>query len=398
MKLIWKLLRQHISVAQFVGFFFANLVGMLIILLGVQFYTDTQAVYNGEDSFMRPDFIIVNKPVSTVASYLGASSGFSEDEIEDLKEQDFVEELGSFTPSNFEVSASFRAKGMASFSTEMFFESVPDNFVDVVTEEWTYSEGDKRIPIILPRNYLDLYNFGFAQSRNLPELSEGILGMVNLQITIGGRYGDNYEGRIAGFSSRLNTILVPESFMKWANGRYGTEDDSGRPTRLIMKVKNPTDENITAYLNEKGYVTDQDKLDASKTTFVLRVIVGIVMGVGAIICILSFYILMLSVYLLVQKNSDKLQNLLLIGYSTAKVSLPYQFLTIGLNIAVFILAFVILLVVRGFYMNMFVEFFPDVETPTLCATFIVGGALLLFVSCMNVIVVRRKISSLWRAS
>lgn len=397
MKLIWKLLRQHISVAQFVGFFFANLVGMLIILLGVQFYTDTQAVYNGEDSFMRPDFIIVNKPVSTVASYLGASSGFTSDEIEDLKEQDFVEELGSFTPSNFEVSASFRAKGMASFSTEMFFESVPDNFVDVVTEEWTYSEGDKRIPIILPRNYLDLYNFGFAQSRNLPELSEGILGMVNLQITIGGNLGDIYEGRIAGFSSRLNTILVPESFMKWANDRYGTEGE-GRPTRLIMRVKNPTDESIMTYLNQKDYVTDQDKLDASKTTFVLRVIVGIVMGVGAIICILSFYILMLSVYLLVQKNSDKLQNLLLIGYSTAKVSLPYQFLTVGLNIAVFILAFIILVVVRNLYMSMFTEFFPGVEPPALTATIVVGGALLLFVSCMNVIVVRRKISSLWRAS
>jgi hypothetical protein len=122
------------------------------------------------------------------------------------------------------------------------------------------------------------------------------------------------------------------------------------------------------------------------------------MGVGAIICILSFYILMLSVYLLVQKNSDKLQNLLLIGYSTAKVSLPYQFLTIGLNIAVFILAFVILVVVRNLYMSMFTEFFPGVEPPALTATLVVGGALLLFVSCMNVIVVRRKISSLWRAS
>ena len=34
MKLVWKLLRQHISVPQFAGFFFANLVGMLIVLLG----------------------------------------------------------------------------------------------------------------------------------------------------------------------------------------------------------------------------------------------------------------------------------------------------------------------------------------------------------------------------
>ena len=33
MNLVWKLLRQHISIGQFVGFFFAILFGMFIILL-----------------------------------------------------------------------------------------------------------------------------------------------------------------------------------------------------------------------------------------------------------------------------------------------------------------------------------------------------------------------------
>ena len=36
--MIWKLLRQHISVSQLAGFFLANLFGMIIVLLGVQFY------------------------------------------------------------------------------------------------------------------------------------------------------------------------------------------------------------------------------------------------------------------------------------------------------------------------------------------------------------------------
>lgn len=35
--MIWKLLRQHISVSQLAGFFLANLFGMIIVLLGVQF-------------------------------------------------------------------------------------------------------------------------------------------------------------------------------------------------------------------------------------------------------------------------------------------------------------------------------------------------------------------------
>ena len=34
MNLVWKLLRQHISIPQFAGFAFANLFGMLIVLFG----------------------------------------------------------------------------------------------------------------------------------------------------------------------------------------------------------------------------------------------------------------------------------------------------------------------------------------------------------------------------
>ena len=35
MNLLWKLLREHVSVTQLVGFFVANLLGMLIILFGL---------------------------------------------------------------------------------------------------------------------------------------------------------------------------------------------------------------------------------------------------------------------------------------------------------------------------------------------------------------------------
>ena len=63
MNLVWKLLRQHISIPQFVGFFFANLFGMLIVLLGYQFYRDVMPVFTSEDSFMKSDYIIVSKKI-----------------------------------------------------------------------------------------------------------------------------------------------------------------------------------------------------------------------------------------------------------------------------------------------------------------------------------------------
>ena len=53
MKLIWKLLRRHLSFSQLAGFFFANLLGMVIVLLSLQFYEDIVPAFTGEDSVMK---------------------------------------------------------------------------------------------------------------------------------------------------------------------------------------------------------------------------------------------------------------------------------------------------------------------------------------------------------
>lgn len=60
-RLVWKLLRQHISVGQLAGFFLANLFGMMIVLLSVQFYRDVLPVFTEGDSFMKKDYIIATK-------------------------------------------------------------------------------------------------------------------------------------------------------------------------------------------------------------------------------------------------------------------------------------------------------------------------------------------------
>ena len=69
MNLVWKLLRQHVSVPQFAGFFFANLFGMLIVLLGYQFYRDVIPVFTSGDSFMKSDYLIVNKKIGAASAF-----------------------------------------------------------------------------------------------------------------------------------------------------------------------------------------------------------------------------------------------------------------------------------------------------------------------------------------
>ena len=397
MSLVWKLMRRHISLGQLAGFFLANLCGMVIVLLSIQFYQDVAPVFTDGDSFMKKDYIIVSKKVSTLGSFVGKSTTFSHEEIEELKNEEFAKGVGEFTPSQFQVSAGVGMEQLGlNLSTAMFFESVPDRYVDVNLDEWHFEPGQDVVPIIIPRNYLNLYNFGFAQSRSLPQISEGVIHMVNLEVRISGAgRRDVYKGKIAGFSNRLNTILVPESFMAWANTHYAEAGVRKQPSRLIVEVKNPTDDRIAQFFRERGYETEDDKLDAGKTTWFLKVVVGIVLSVGLLISVLSFYILMLSIYLLLQKNTTKLENLLLIGYGPNRVALPYQVLTIALNGIVLVFSVGVVMYVRTLYLDVVEQMFPSLGEGFLWPMLVVGVLLFVGVSALNVWIVRRKVESIW---
>lgn len=391
--MLWKLLKQHISVAQLAGFFLANLCGMVIVMLGVQFYNDVSPVFTQEDSFIKKDYVVVTKKVSTLGSLAGKSGTFSSYDIEDIKSQPFTVNVGAFQPSQYKVSAGVSFGGM-NISTAMFLESVPDKFVDVKADNWTYSEGQDEVPIIIPRNYLNLYNFGFARSRNLPQLSEGMIGLVSLNLYISGNgMRVMKKGRIVGFSNRLNTILVPEAFMNSANATYGG-NKKWEPSRLIIEVSNPADERIARFFSDNGYETEDNKLDAGKMTWFLKMAVGIVMSVGLIISILSFYILLLSIYLLLQKNTDKLENLILMGYSQSRVAMPYQILTIVMNLSVLLLSVIIVLIVRGIYSEALSDIVPGLAEGGVGVACLVGVLLFLFVTVYNVISIRKKVNSI----
>ena len=392
--MIWKLLKQHISLSQLLGFSLANVCGMVIVLLAVQFYRDVLPMFTQENSFLKGDYIIISKKVSTLGTIVGKQTTFSAGDIAEIEEQPFVKRVGSFLPSQFKVMAGMGLQGIK-MSTDLFFESVPDAYVDVQSEEWKFNPESNVIPIIIPRNYLNLYNFGFAQSRNLPQLSEGIIGMVNLDIRlVGNGKTEQMKGHIVGFSSRLNTILVPESFIRWANARFSTGVEA-EPSRLIVEVGNPADERIVQFVQRKGYELEGNELEAGKTVWFLKLIVGVVLSVGLLISVLSFYILILSIYLLLQKNMRKLETLLLIGYSPAQVARPYQMLAVVLNLSVLLLGIAIVIGIRGTYLPVITSLLPDAGNESLLPALLTGACVFLLVSVLNIVMVRRKVDGIW---
>lgn len=393
MKLVWKLLRENISKVQLIGFSIANLIGLIIVLLAIQFYLDISPVFTEKDKLFKRDYVTVSKQVGLITGLTAKSNAFSQAEIEDLKHQPFVKDVGAFIPSQYSVFAGFNNQNMGvGFNTEMFFESVPDNFIDVQSEDWRFSPTDTSIPIILPKNYLDLYNFGFAESKSMPKLTEGLIGMINLDITIFAKHKEPKEmkGRIVGFSNRINTILVPETFMKWANEHYGVSQEV-QPARLIVEIGNVADPNLANYFKAKGYEISGDNTTASKMAFFLKIIVGIVVSIGIVICLLSFFVLVLSIYLLLEKNMSKLRTLRLIGYKKSFVVRPYELLTLILNGIILGISLVVVLILRPKYLEAVNKVLSTGEAVSPVYVISIGLLIFILLSVLNIFIIRRKV-------
>lgn len=392
MRLIWKLLRKHISIFELAVFFVANLIGMAVILAGVQIYSDVRPMLDGEKSLIGNEYMIVTRPVERVG--IGAPT-FSDDDIADFKQQEFVVDLGQFAASQYEVSGSVMFNGRR-LSTMMFFEAVPDSFIDVTSRDWHFKPGSTTIPIILPRNYLNLYNFGFSQTQKLPQITEDMIKRIELGIRISGDdMRHDYTGRVVGFSDRLNTILVPMEFMTWANGHYAAAKES-EPTRLILEVENPGAPEVMNYLQEHGYAAEDKPAESSKALFILKASVAVIIGIGIIFSTLSMIILTLSIFLLLQKNITKLENLVLIGHKPSYVAMPYNLMTLVLNLSVYALSVVVVWLLQGKYMSYISEIAGFEFSATPLSAILFGLALTAIIVTFNVFIIHRKIREISR--
>ncbi len=391
--IIWKLLRQHISKSQLIGFAIANLIGLTIVLLAVQFYRDVRPVFNDEESFIRKDYLIITRAVTGAGAMMGNNGEFSDTDITDLESQPWCRQVGRFLNSDFGIDAKLGVGSGHAMHTQFFFEAIPDEFIDIDPEQWGFSPTRPDVPVIISRDYLSLYNFGFAATQGMPRISEGQAEMIPLEFTLTGNgKRETMPGRLVGFSNRLNTVIVPEEFMQWANQRYGS-GIALQPQRLIVEVSSPGDVKIEQYMDEHHYEVAGDKMSSSKANYFLTVISGIVIAVGVIISLLSFFVLMLSIYLLLQKNTRKLQDLLLLGYSPNQVSKHYILLVIGLNACVLLLAIVLMLIGRMTYMGMIHAF--GVSGAGIGVATLVGILIMGAITAGNIIAIRRKVNSLW---
>ncbi len=150
---------------------------------------------------------------------------------------------------------------------------------------------------------------------------------------------------------------------------------------------------IKDYLADHDYEVAGDK-SATSASFLLRVVVGIVLAIGVVITLLSFFILLLSISLLMEKNRGKLHSLLQLGYDLGAVEAPYRKIVVVASAAAWLLATAGALVLRAFYLPALEGL--DAQPGSLWPMLLLGVLLTAMVILLNLRSIKMKVRASWR--
>lgn len=345
-----RLQRKTLIPAQIAGYAATLLVGAAIVMLACQLYADLRPLLTQQTDVFHGHAITLSKNVGALQSFNKRGIYFSDKEIAELEEQPFVAQVARFTSSAFHSKASITFGGQGLY-TDLFFEGVPDRYIDVSSNDWRWDSTSNFLPVIVPEDYLSLYNFGFAESQALPVLSKGTIEQVVFTVTLDGNgHSRSFRSRIVGFSGKINTILAPEEFLAWANREFGS-DETNPPSRLLVELADASDERIPRFMEEHNYNIKQDELESSKMVFFFRAAMAFLLAVALIIIALSVAFIIMSLNVIAQKNHDLFRNLHDIGYSPQQIARYYR-RTVGIITAAdMALATVAALILRGVYVG-----------------------------------------------
>ncbi len=328
--------------------------GMLLLLASLQVYNDVQTLLNNksEDAVLGPHYVVINKEVSLLNTLSMASTEFTDEEVKALKEQAFTQNLSGFSASLFGARAFVDQQANPGFPplyTDLFFEALPNSFLDVKPNDWKWEEGTTSLPIIVPADYMNMYNFGFAPSQGLPQLSKKTVSLATFKVKVWGKgREDVLDAHVAGFSNRINTILVPEKFLNYANEQFGSGKQK-RPSRLIISTPDPSAPELQKFLEEKGYETNAEQMRNGKLNSLLRVIMKICLVIGGVIILLSLLGFVQYAQLIINRSAYELLTLIKLGYDYKLLWRKYFLFYTSIFSTVFVLALIALHYVKAYF-------------------------------------------------
>lgn len=302
-KLLWKPAARWNLLWAGIGAF----VGLTLVLMSLQLYLDVQAIQQ-----KQTNVVLLQKKVSTVGSLLGAlgadPSAFAPGEITAFGEQPFCRSVSPVRSNHFRVTGELPQSNLYMY---LFLQSVPDNYLDISPPEFVWQPGQREVPMILSKEFLSLYNFAAAPAIGTPIIPANLASSLPFRIILSGNgLQQEYPCRIVGFSQRLNTLLVPETFLEHANRTYG---DRPKPTKqLVAFVENPAGRDFQDYLSAQNWEIGRAVLD--RVGGFAAVLMPVLGGIGTFVALLALLVYGLNFRLLVAQSAADIKLLLQMGY------------------------------------------------------------------------------------
>ena len=288
-------------------------IGVLLLLASVQMFVNIQQLM--KESTTRKDgfdFISITKRVTNETVGQPEKNAFYQKEIEELESKAFIEDVSPLESNQFRVQLS--AGEILPFKTDLFLESIEDEFLDTLPPSFSWHEGQAKVPVIISSDYLEMFNV-FAPSQGLPQISRETAMNVPVVMTVSGKgQRTDFFGSIVAFSDRVNSVIVPKSFLDWANKNYGEITTQGFG-RLYVKTTDANNPDLLTFLDKKGYVVNKDK---TRTGRAKQLFQGIFTGLGVfglLVVVMALMLFSFYLQLVIARSKENLQLLLLIGYS-----------------------------------------------------------------------------------
>lgn len=287
-------------------------IGVMLLLCCVQLYININQLLREKNPRKNGfDFISVTKTVTN--DNMGKDNRFTDADVADFKQQKFIEDAAPLISNQFRAKAS--AGDIIPFSTDLFLESIQNNFIDTLPASFTWQPGQQDVPVIFSADFLEMYNV-FAPAQGLPQLSESSIGAVNIVLECLAPDGTamKFRGHIVAVSDRLNTVLVPESFLKWGNKMFSTQPQQPA-ARVYLKTTDANSAALQNYLQQKNYHVNKDKTKFGRIKSTLQAIVAGLAGLAILVVLLSVLLFSFYLQLMISRSKDNLQLLLTLGYS-----------------------------------------------------------------------------------
>ena len=308
--LLKKLIRNQSGIIRMVTSRIGLGIAVFLLLTAIQIQSNYHFLLNSnnnKDSIA--DFLVINKTLDN--NSLG-NTKLDQALINEIAKQPFTESVGMLTPSRFKASIQ-SISNQFPFYTDISFESVPSSFIDVKNVSFSWDPSAEFVPVIVPNMFLDIYNFQFSLSQNLPQLTPAIVKMIVFKLTVYGKNGPvSFNAKIVGLSDRISSMLVPAEFIKWGNNYAETQSDN-EVSRIVLKTNDPSNASIASFLKKNNLSTNTEKLRYSKYRKVIDTVVAIAGFTGGLMLLFALIIFTLFIQLTIANCKQEIILLITLG-------------------------------------------------------------------------------------